>query len=149
MPGLQKAGDFEISIDHLDGELENASIYLKDNLLNTIHDLKQSSYQVNISTLGNIDNRFELLFRRNALATNENILKNNINIFNQNNFIKLNAYKQISSIKIYNVLGKLLTNKNTNSKEVTLTDNYKTGSVLLFKITFSDGTTTNKKFIKL
>ncbi len=144
-----QAGTFEISIAQTEADLNTATIYLKDNLLNITHDLKQSSYQVAINTLGNIDNRFELVFQRDALNVDDNVLASNLIVSNYNeNQIKIIANKTISNIKIYDVLGKVLVDVNENNKIVIMDSPVKTAKVLLIQTAFIDGTVTAKKFIK-
>ncbi len=143
-----QAGTFEISIAQTEADLNTATIYLKDNLLNITHDLKQSSYQVAINTLGNIDNRFELVFQRDALNVDDNILASNLIVSNYNeNQIKIDANKTISNLKIYDVLGKTLINTKENDKTIILNSPVNTATVLFIQTTFTDGTVAVKKFI--
>ncbi len=144
-----EAGNFEFSIDHLEGELEDVNVYLKDNLLNNIHDLKQANYIININTLGNINNRFELVFQRNTLSNNDLLNGENAFISNANEVIKIAATDTIHNIKAYDILGKLIINKDTNNQVIMLQNNIKSGTILLFEITLKNGIVINKKFIKI
>jgi len=144
-----QTGNFEISINHLEGYLEETSVYLKDNLLNITHDLKVSNYQVFINTTGNIDNRFELVFQRNTLNTDNITVNQSVFISNTpDDLIKVNATNKIKNIKAYDILGKLIIDNNYSSKELLIQSNINTGTVLLFKITLENGSILKKKFIK-
>jgi hypothetical protein len=62
---------YKISLGDIEGEfLTTNSIYLKDNLLNTIHNLKDSDYNFT-SEAGEFNDRFEIVFQGSALSTNE------------------------------------------------------------------------------
>ena len=56
------AGAYKIKIDHADGLfLGNQNVYLKDNLLNIIHDIKATEYSFS-SSAGTFNNRFEIVY---------------------------------------------------------------------------------------
>ena len=59
---------FSIRIDHFDGLFENQSVYIEDQLLNIIHDLKLSPY-VFTSAIGVFDDRFILRFTTNEMLS--------------------------------------------------------------------------------
>lgn len=143
-------GNFKISIDHLEGELENTDVYLKDNLLNNIHALRQTDYSFSVTTLGNINDRFELLFQRNTLS-NTNIKIEDVEIIAVNNIenieFSLNNHQIIKSISIYNTIGQLLLKENPNTYNFTTTI-ISQNTILLIKIKTEDNKTIIKKFIK-
>ena len=145
-----EAGNFKISIDHVEGDLENTTIYLKDKLLNNTHALKQLGYNFNTTTLGNINDRFELLFQRNTLS-NTDINIENIKIIAINNAtnleLRLNKPQIIKSISIYNIIGQLLLKDNPNTLNYTTTK-IKSNTILLIKIRTENNKTIIKQFIK-
>lgn len=52
--------NYNISIENFDGLFENQEIYLKDNYLNVLHDLKQGNYTFS-SNAGTFNDRFEVV----------------------------------------------------------------------------------------
>ena len=60
---------YTLSIAQLEGDfMNNTTIYLKDNFLNTIHNLSTSAYSFTSET-GEFNARFEILFMEETLAT--------------------------------------------------------------------------------
>lgn len=140
------------SIDHFQN-LEGVNVYLKDNLLNITHDLKLADYTFGISTTGEVNDRFELLFSRNALATtNFEVSKDRLVVSNQGNSqIKVNMLdgSVISNLKAYNTLGKLVINTYANSNSFVINTTLKRGQIVFIKATLENGQILKKKFIKL
>lgn len=142
------AGTFTIDIDNLDGLFVNQDIFLHDKFTNVIHDLKASPYTFT-SLQGDFVNRFSIVYK-NALLSNQ--------VFNANSFIAfINTAKEIEfsslqtaieNIKIYDISGRLLMEKNNvNKNSLVISNNFST-SVLLIKTTFSDGKVETLKLIK-
>lgn len=72
---------FTISISQLEGiALENTPVFLIDQLLNTITDLKLSDYSF-IADEGVQANRFTLVFEETLLSTEDGSLENQVSIF--------------------------------------------------------------------
>lgn len=71
---IDREESYTISIDRLDGEqIENSAVYLIDNTLNTITDLKEGDYAFTANK-GIQPDRFTLIFRESGLLnTDENI----------------------------------------------------------------------------
>ncbi|MGJ5641699.1 choice-of-anchor D domain-containing protein [Formosa sp. S-31] len=68
---IQKSTLFKISLDDFEGSFFNQqNIILKDNLLNTYHDLKQSAYAFTTEK-GLYKNRFEVVFSNSTLSTDD------------------------------------------------------------------------------
>ncbi|OZV70690.1 hypothetical protein [Winogradskyella aurantia] len=67
---LESPTIYNISIAQLQGQfLNDNSIYIKDNLLDTIHNLKESDYNFT-SEAGEFNDRFEIVFQESALNIN-------------------------------------------------------------------------------
>ena len=139
------------SIDRFEGDLDQVNVYLKDNVLNVIHNLKQGNYVIDM-TQGEYPNRFEIIFSRSALATNEQTIAttNNLIVANSNNgvLVKLRT-GNMKNIQVYDVIGKLITNKNVQTNEVDLNNNYLSGTVYFVKVTLENGNVLTKKIIKM
>ena len=144
-------GTFTISIDHFESDYENTSIYLKDNLLNILHDLKLANYIFNEDRLGNLNNRFELVFQKNALSIGEQTNSDNLIITNlsDNLFTIINRESlPFKSIIIYDITGKVIykTSKYHNaSMQIKL--NIANG-VYICKAVLENNKTYSQKFIK-
>ncbi len=109
---IQSNTEFILSIALLEGEfLTSNSVYLKDNLLSTLHDLSVSDYTFT-SEVGEFNERFEIAFSANALSTetvsaNANALKI---IELADNHVQFTASKAIKSVRIFDLLGRQLYN---------------------------------------
>ena len=146
---IKETGNFSISIDHFEGDLVYTNVYLKDNLLNTVHDLKLSNYQFNTNQIGDINTRFELLFNRSALDVADfNNTSNRLVVSQNNQSILVKSNKTIKQIAIYTILGQNLKMIKTNNSQVTVDkSNFKKGTVILVQVVFTNGETTTKKII--
>ncbi|RNC88364.1 MAG: hypothetical protein ED556_04035 [Winogradskyella sp.] len=132
--------------------LSNNPIYIKDNLLNTIHDLSNSSYTFT-SDGGTFDERFEIVFKVNALSTDDPIFSDNdlsiIELTDGDVEFKLNNNSNsIETISIYDLQGRLVYNFEGNSStEVFNLSNLK-AQIFIAKVALTDGTLISKKSIK-
>ena len=138
---IKRVGDF----------LETNTVFIKDNLLNTIHNLNETPYNFN-SDGGNFDQRFEIVFQNQALSTNDTTLnKPNIRIINLENnttqFKVLNSTNTIEHITIFDLQGRLVFNfkANNNSKIVNLASIK--NQVIIAKIKLDNGNIITKKTI--
>lgn len=141
-----------LSIDYLEGDfLTGNTIYLKDNLLNTLHDLSASNYTFT-SDVGEFNTRFEIVFSANALSVNDiaadaNALKISELQDDQVQFSTSNNLS-IKSVRIYDLLGRQLYNLRGNrSIEVYNLSNL-SSAVFIAKIELSNGAIITKKAIK-
>ena len=140
---------YKIGIDHFEN-MDNTNIYLKDNLLHLIHDIKINDYTFQLQNNGEVNNRFELIFNRNALSLNEESTENSVIVFsnNSNSFtVKSDNYK-IKQLQIFDLLGKIIySNIPNNNTIVVETSHLSQGTVLLLKITLENGMIQTKKYI--
>ncbi|MEE9349771.1 MAG: hypothetical protein V3U80_06960, partial [Flavobacteriaceae bacterium] len=147
-------GDVTLSIDRFEGDLANVNIYIRDLQLNTLNDLKVSDYTFNMAQTGVLDTRFELVFSRSALSTNDTKLvdSNDLTVSNQNGNITftMGSGKTITTIDGFDVLGKSIIQETAiASSNYTLTSNIDKGTIVIFKVTLENGQTLTKKFLKL
>jgi len=134
----------------MNNSLENKTIFLKDNLLNIVHDLSQSNYSFDVSGIVEDNTRFELFFRNNSLSNEEELFANNsIKVFpNPSNslvYFEITNSTIIKEIVVYDINGKLI-NKYTGSHQSIDISKYANG-VYLFKIKTNNGSV-NKKIMK-
>ncbi|MGV9004483.1 hypothetical protein [Flavobacterium sp.] len=139
-------GEYSIGIAGIDGLFANQSIYLKDNLLNTINDLKAGPYHFTIST-GIQNSRFEIVYRNSTLDNGD---------FSQNQDLKVIVKEHvlvessdlIKEIMVYNIVGQIIDRyENIASNKITLSSLIKTNTTLLLKIKLDNGQVFSKKII--
>ena len=143
---------YTISIAQLQGDfLSNNTIYLKDNLQNTIHNLSLNDYTFT-SEIGEFNNRFEIVFDPALLSVNDNELNNAFTLVElQNNNVKFsisNTNLTIKNVKIYDALGRLLYNLNGNSHTETYNLSNLSRAAYIAQVTLSNDYVITKKAIK-
>jgi|UPI000484D6B8 hypothetical protein len=143
------AGNYTIAIDHVDGLFSTGqSIYLKDNLQNTVTDLSAGSYSF-ASAIGTFNSRFELVYQRVLGVNNPDFTSNNVIAFNDNGDIKINSGSTVmEQVRVYDLQGRLLVEKkqiNANETKIATTAS---NQVLLLEITATNGMKVTKKIIQ-
>ncbi|MEO7172172.1 T9SS sorting signal type C domain-containing protein, partial [Flavobacterium sp.] len=144
------AGDYTIAIDHVDGLFTGGtqSIYLKDNLTATVHDLNAGAYSF-ASAAGTFGNRFEIIYALPLGTQNPVLTENNVIVYNNNNEFVVNTGNIImSSVKVFDIRGRLLQEKKDVNASQTTIGNGLANQVLLVQITSEDGITVTKKVIR-
>jgi hypothetical protein len=143
-----------ITIDKIENETSNINIYLHDKELNIYHDLKETNYQVYL-TSGEYLDRFEITFKnsQSSLSTTD-IEENLLNIYYSNektSIILMNSnLKPIDSAELFNILGQSVIRfdniKNENYQELK-TNKLASGSYIL-KLASNEGIISKKVLIK-
>lgn len=138
-------GNFSIGIDHVDGIFStNQPIYLKDNLLNTIHNLKLSDYSFS-SNNGVYNSRFQLVFQ-NVLSNISATSTSEVVVFAKNNKVYISTGSlPISEVKITDIMGRIVYRdiKNTSlSVEIHLNC---ASQLLLVDVLLNNGARVTKK----
>ncbi len=100
-------GTHNIAIDKVEGILADQEMYLVDNELNTIHDLKQGSYAFEVLTAGNYKERFIVKFNSGVLSTTDvEIEKDNIIYPNPStDYIRIGGLQREENYTIFNQFG--------------------------------------------
>lgn len=143
---------YTLSIAQLEGGFLNDNpIYLKDNLLNTLHNLKDSDYNY-ASTVGEFTERFEIVFNEAALSLDDQtITARNLSIIelqNGNVKFKLSGNLAMSSIQIIDLQGRILYDlKAGDNSEVYNLSNLSQAPYIA-KVTLSNGNIITKKGVK-
>ena len=144
------AGTYSIGILDADGLFENPNqmIYLKDNYLETIHDLRLSPYTFT-SESGNCGNRFILRYTNGTLNnTNYEFLNNSVTVVSNQSIEVLSVTEKIDNIIVYDLLGrKLAEYKNVNSNSFTIKNLIKNNTTLMLEIKTEKGNKVNRKII--
>ncbi len=140
---------FTIGIAKAEGLLKNIEVYLIDNELQIIHDLKISDYQFSQSVAGEFPDRFTLQFTNSALGVSDNYKKDDFIISNFEETIKINASRNVNSVKVYDIMGREILHAKPNKQIFNLvTENIKTGTILIIQAVLENGTVISKKMIK-
>lgn len=141
-------GTYTIALNSFDGlfDTENQDIYIKDNLANSIQNLKTGSYTFTTAP-GVFNTRFEVVYE-NLLSVNNPFSANQVVAYTQNQQLIVNSGSvQMSRVEVYDVRGRLLTQAaSIQASEVKLNIG-STHQVLLVKITDINGQTVTKKVL--
>ncbi|MCZ8192269.1 MAG: fibronectin type III domain-containing protein [Microcystis sp. LE19-338.1B] len=139
------AGNLTIGLHDFDGLFDAQAIYLKDNLLQVVHDLKSSDYSFS-SAQGEFNDRFELVFTNNVLSTPSLDFDQSIVVYVDGGVIRvkssLNALQQVA---IYDIRGALLGTQKATGMEAAFSNSLFAQQILLVKVTDEFGTTLTRK----
>ena len=143
----ETAGNYSISIFDKDGLFSDNGqiIYLRDNLTNTIQNLNSGAYNFT-SQAGVFNGRFDVVYQ-NALSTDVvDFTSNNVTVYNQNNVLNINSGSNtMSTVKVYDVLGRVLAQSNKVNATQTQINVPATNQTLIVQITSSEGVVVVKK----
>lgn len=143
---------YTLSIDQLEGDFLNSNtIYLKDNLLNKVHNLSASDYAFT-SGVGEFNDRFVISFSNQALAI-EDVLtnKNNLKIIDlDNNYVQFKASNNlhIKTITIFDLMGRQLYEFKGNASTETFKLSNLSNSMFIAKVELANGAIISKKAYK-
>lgn len=142
-------GTYSISLNSFDGLFDNPeqSIYVRDLFTNAEQDLRTGNYTFNTEA-GVFNNRFEIHYESLLSVSNPSFTGSAVTVYKQNQEVVVHAGSQtLSNVQIYDVRGRLLTEKsNINAGEVRLMTGT-TNQVLLVKITSTTGDVVTKKLV--
>lgn len=141
-------GKYNIALNTVDGLFENnQDIYLKDELLNVLHDLKVAPYEFT-TTSGNNENRFKIVYK-NTVLNSQSFDYTDFNIIKNNNKIEITSGNEImNSVKIYDISGRLLfTNTNVNNNSLAIDSNFTNNKILIVTIVTTSGIKVSKKIL--
>ncbi|POY38061.1 hypothetical protein C3L50_12360, partial [Flavobacterium alvei] len=145
----QNAGNYSIAIDHVDGLFsENQDIILKDNSNGTETNLKNQAYAFTAAA-GATNTRFSLKYQKTLGISNPAFDENSIIVFKSNDKTHIkSSTKAIDNVKIYDIRGRLLLEKNkVNANETSFDSSKFANQVLIVQITSEDQTIVKKKVI--
>lgn len=141
------AGNYNVSLENVDGLFTSQNIFLKDNLMNVVHDIKSTPYQFS-SAEGVFNNRFSLVYK-NQLLSNETFDSNqNIIVFTKNEKIQINASIEMVTVEVFDVLGRTIySNKNVNEKTINISSILSNKQPLVVKVLLKNGEIFTKKIV--
>lgn len=140
-----ESGTFTITLSNFDGlfEDENQDIYLKDNLTNVTHNLKESPYAF-LSEEGVFDSRFEVIYQP-TLSSTDFDFENNWIAFKQGNNLQIEtAGFELQHVTVFDILGRNIYTSQAqgNKHEVS---KLTTNGIVIVKITTPEGKELVKK----
>lgn len=102
------SGIHHLAILAVDGLFENQSIYVKDEVLNVIHDLKLSPYPFSTEA-GMHQNRFKIIYQNETLGVH-NVLENQVIVYkDKTKSIQISTGNiTMNQVKIYDIHGRLI-----------------------------------------
>ncbi len=116
------SGNYSIELHNFDGDFINQDIFIKDNLLNVIHNLKNSAYSFT-TTSGTDNSRFEIIYQ--SVLKNDEIASDSIVLFpnpiNNGETLFVNSVDSNGSFIIYDTLGKIIKSGNYIDHKIALT----------------------------
>lgn len=149
---IQEKVTLKISIDHLEGRLIQRDIYLVDNLLQKTHNLKIHDYSFRVEEQGNFDNRFYIKFGNSLSVYEEPLFIKEELIVNRTKDllkIKTSMNSNLKSIKIFDILGRIIFKVEPYQKEYSLNHQaLRSSGILILHAELSNGKILTKKVIK-
>jgi hypothetical protein len=145
------AGDYTITIDHVDGLFSNGAqtVYLRDNTTGVLHDLSAGAYTFT-SASGTFDTRFEIVYQSATLAVSTPTFNESQVVIYKTptNEISINTGNVVmSKVKIFDIRGRLLQEKKDINASQTLMNAGLTTEILLVQITSEEGIVVTKKVL--
>ena len=148
---IEVATIYSLSLEHFEGDfLSNNTVYLKDNLTNTVHNLSDGDYSFT-SEVGEFNARFEIAFNAASLSNDEFALNNNavkIVQLDNNNVKFTTETSTFKSVTVFDLLGRALQTFNGDSNNEIYNLSTLKNSVYIANIELANGAKLSKKFIK-
>lgn len=142
------AGEYRIALDHFDGLFANQTIYLRDNLLNSTHNLTTEPYTF-VTEAGVFNHRFEVVYENLVLQNPVFNFENELVVYKQNQVLNVvSSREKINSIQIYDLSGRKLYNAtNLSSYRIAIKDFSDSNQVLLVTVTNEIGQKVIRKVV--
>jgi len=143
---------YTLSVANIEGAFLNShSIYIKDHLLDKVHNLSDSGYTFTSET-GEFNHRFEIAFSANALSTNNVPASSNVLKITQidNGKVQFTAPNELSieTVDIFDLLGRKLFHFEGQNKVETFNLSNLTNTIYVAKVKLSNGAVISKKASK-
>ena len=146
---IETPGQYTIELNSFDGLFAGQNIYLKDNLLNITHDIKNYSYSFTSNT-GEFASRFEIVYGAQLSVETSSFNENSVIVYNGESGITINSgITLIDSVKIFDVRGRLLVTKSSvNANTISIENVTADKQVLIVQVTSLNNEKISKKVIK-
>ncbi|NNE31798.1 MAG: T9SS type A sorting domain-containing protein [Winogradskyella sp.] len=143
---------FTISLAQFEGVFyNNNSVYLKDNLTNSIHNLKDSDYNFT-SEVGEFNDRFEIVFNDALLSVDDHQIHPKaltiVELNNGNVEFKINGNSTIKKVEILDMLGRQVYSFKANHSTEVYNLSKLRQSPYIARVTLSNGQIISKKAVK-
>jgi len=143
------AGTYSIAIDQVDGIFSNANqnIFLKDNLLNVEHNLRNAPYSF-ATEAGSFTNRFEIVYQ-STLSVSNSTFENGVVVYSKNKVIEINTgLEAMATVRIIDVRGSVIAeSKAVHATTLSIPLTQVANQVLIVQITAANGQTVSKKIV--
>ena len=143
------AGNYKITLDHLEGLFSSQAIYLKDNLLNIVHPIKDAPYNFT-SLIGTFNDRFEIVYELETLGIETPIFKpESVIVYKKDKSVHVNTGQvMISQLKVFDIHGRMLYEANNlNTSEAIINGIPPVNQVLLIQVMTESGNKISKKLL--
>jgi hypothetical protein len=134
-------GNLKISIDHADGNLTDADIYLQDNQTGITHNLKSGPYTFSTLT-GTFTDRFVIKYAGKNLGVNESkTIADTFTVVSKGKIIILRSTdKTLREVNVFDITGKLLySNQKIGDRQLEIHSICSGTQVLVVKTTLENG----------
>ncbi|WP_432672668.1 GEVED domain-containing protein [Flavobacterium sp. SM2513] len=139
-----------IGIDHVDGLFEDQVVYLKDNVLDVVHNLTDTDY-VFAAVPGTFDNRFVLRYLPAVDLANPTFDEQISHVTIRKNEATLRVhspYETIDAVMVYDIMGRLVfEKKDLNSNRFEASNIVNSDQTLIVKVKLSNGGVVSKKVL--
>ena len=143
---VKEAGTYAITLGNYEGLFaEEQDIFLKDNLLNTIHNLKEGKYEF-ITEEGTFDNRFEIVYKKSSQEeTSSFLIDDSWVVYNKDGQLHINSVLDMKKVSVFDMLGRLVYEaENIYSQSHTISEIHNQ-QVLIVKVSFENNHNSTKK----
>lgn len=115
---VKNAGMYSVVLPSFEGLFaeENSNIFLKDNLLNVIHDLKEAKYEF-YSEAGTFNNRFEIVYKKSTVEAIDTIDWSVSRVEGQ---LQIDSAENFNSVQVFDMLGRLVYESSVDSNSFVL-----------------------------
>ena len=144
-----EAGTYTIKVSKKEGAFKNGqSIYLKDKQLGILTDLTAGDYSFT-SEAGEFTNRFEIVYKPGAVLANVNTAKSKLKVYRDvQDFVIQSTAKKIVNFELYDMSGRIVTNKKTNANEIRFDAKILIDGTYILKAQLEDGEIRSRKIRK-
>lgn len=149
---IPQAGEYTIAIGNVDGLFldDNQNIFLEDTYTDIIHDLRAAPYTFTESEAIDYEDRFILRYIDDTLGLNELEIDSGLTIIAPNSsYIKVHSERSlIESVTVYDLLGRVLFEKNTiNRNEFVLNNHNLSSGTYIVKAILENGQSKAQKIV--
>ncbi|ARV15260.1 hypothetical protein [Polaribacter sp. SA4-12] len=147
------ANEFTLSIEKIEGKLDESNIFIEDSFLNVKHNLKDADYVFNTTEPGEFNNRFNLIIETEAsvLEVKESVVLEGVTVKNSNNNLIIETLNNtiIQKVLVYDLLGKEILVKENKFSYVQLKSSFlKSNTILIIKTFLETGEVLVNKIYK-